>query len=82
MPHVFISYAHYDNDFAEILTAKLKKVVFLHWVDSEHLGAGEDWRQAIDDAIREAFVVVVILSPSSKTSEYVTYEWAFAAHSY
>lgn len=78
MAHVFISYAHEDGDFAEVLTSKLKEEGISHWVDSEHLRAGEDWRQAIDDAIRSAFAVIVVMSPIAKTSEYVTYEWAFA----
>lgn len=39
---------------------------------------GDDWRRAINDAIKSAFAVVAILSPEAKASEYFTYEWAFA----
>lgn len=78
MAHVFISYAHEDGDFGDVLINKLKEAGITHWVDSEHLRAGEDWRQAIDDAIRNSFALIVIMSPAAKASEYVTYEWAFA----
>lgn len=78
MAQVFISYAHEDGDFGDVLITKLKEEDITHWVDSEHLRAGEDWRQAIDDAIRNSFALIVIMSPAAKASEYVTYEWAFA----
>ena len=42
------------------------------------LRPGSDWRQEIDRAIRDSFVLIVVVSPDSKASEYVTYEWAFA----
>jgi hypothetical protein len=78
MAHVFISYARKDGDFAEVLISKLREENITHWFDSEHLRAGEDWRHTIDDAIRDSFALILIISPAAKTSEYVTYEWAFA----
>jgi TIR domain-containing protein/HEAT repeat protein len=76
MAHVFISYAHTDGDFAVALIREIEKAGFTAWVDRERLRAGEDWRQAIDDAIRESFALIVIMTPEAKASEYVTYEWA------
>lgn len=32
----------------------------------------------IDLAIKDAFALIVIMTPEAKASEYVTYEWAFA----
>ena len=77
MAHVFISYAHEDGDFGDVLINKLKEEGINHWVD-KHIRAGQEWRQAIDDAIRASFALIVVMSPAAKTSEYVTYEWAFA----
>jgi len=74
--HVFISYAHVDGDFAEVLIRQIDKAGFKSWIDSEQLRAGEDWRQAIDDGIRDSFALIVIMTPEAKASEYVTYEWA------
>lgn len=46
-------------------------------MDTKRLQAGEDWRQVIDEAIiKDAFALVVIMTPEAKASEYVTYEWS------
>jgi tetratricopeptide (TPR) repeat protein len=76
--HVFISYQHDDNDFAEALIHRVEKEGFTPWIDQDSLSPGEDWREGIDQAIREAFALIVIMSPSARASEYVTYEWVFA----
>jgi hypothetical protein len=76
--HVFISYKHEDKTFVETLIRQLQTAGFTVWIDNEQLRAGENWRQAINDAVRDAFALIVIITPDSKTSEYVTYEWAFA----
>ncbi len=78
MVHIFISYSHEDSDFAEILKGKLEEKKFEVWTDESRLTAGEDWREGIDQAIREALALIVVMTPTAKASEYVTYEWAFA----
>src|SRR2546428_9488081 len=78
MRHVFISYQHNDGDFAENLISRIEKVGLETWVDNDHLQAGEDWRTEIDQAIKDAFALIVIMTPEARSSEYVTYEWAFA----
>ena len=77
MAQVFISYKHDDGDFALILKDRIEQAGFDGWID-DNLPAGEDWREMIDRAIREALALIVVLSPESVASEYVTYEWAFA----
>ena len=76
--HVFISYKHEDGDFAENLTNRVHMAGFKTWVDDDKLRAGEDWRAEIDQAIKSAFALIVIMTPEAKASEYVTYEWSFA----
>jgi HEAT repeat protein len=78
MQHVFISYAHSDNDFAQLVRTELQAAEIQTWLAQESLKAGEDWREGIDDAIKESFAVIVIISPASDQSKYVTYEWALA----
>jgi HEAT repeat protein len=78
MKHVFISYAHNDNDFAEVLKTKLSESGIVAWLDQDRLEMGDDWRLSIDNALRGAFACIVILSPEADASKYVTYEWAFA----
>lgn len=78
MSQVFISYSSKDSIFADLTKMKLKEADVDVWLDSGELRAGEEWRDAIDKGITSADVMVVILTPSSCKSSYVTYEWGFA----
>jgi HEAT repeat protein len=78
LPKVFISYAREDGVLARIMQDMLRKAGFDAWMDTERLYAGVTWRNEIEIAIREAHVLVVLVSPDARSSEYVTYEWAFA----
>lgn len=78
MTHVFISCARVDSDFALLLKNNLEQSGFHVWLDLDRLQPGFDWRQEIDNGIRMAFALIVVITPESKLSEYVTYEWAFA----
>jgi TIR domain len=73
----FISHAKEDGDFAENLKSRMSEAGFIGWIDIDVLEAGTDWRMEIDEAILNSRAVILILSPDSKASEYVTYEWAF-----
>ncbi|MCG8577291.1 MAG: toll/interleukin-1 receptor domain-containing protein [Flavobacteriales bacterium] len=75
---VFISHDHDDADFAELLQMKLEKNGINTWIDSQRLRIGQDWREEIDEAIKQSLAVIAIMSPEARKSEYVTYEWAFA----
>lgn len=77
MPHIFVSYKHADEAFIHELEATLEKQGFEVWTDQE-LPAGEDWKEAIDQAIRNAYAVLVVITPAAAQSEYVTYEWSYA----
>lgn len=76
--HIFISYCHEDRVFARKLMRKLKEANFEIWIDNVHMHGGDDWRETIDDAIKNAFALIVIMTPNAKASDYVTYEWAYA----
>jgi len=74
----FISHAKEDGDFAENLKGRMREERLVGWIDVDVLEAGVDWRREIDDAILKSHALLLVLSPDSKMSEYVTYEWAFA----
>jgi len=76
--HIFITYKHDDSEFAENLIHRIDMAGFKTWVDSDKLNDGMDWRAEIEQAILNAIAIIVIMTPEAKTSEYVTYEWAFA----
>ena len=59
------------------MSSRLEKEGFTVWADSK-IKAGEEWQGVIDTAIRNSFVLIVVMTPEAKDSEYVTYEWAFA----
>ena len=78
MTSIFLSYARQDYFFAEMLAIKLAEHNFAIWRDQGSIRAGDDWRQSIEDGIKDCFAVVVALSARSADSAYVTYEWAYA----
>ncbi|MBK8022047.1 MAG: toll/interleukin-1 receptor domain-containing protein [Chloroflexi bacterium] len=75
--HVFISYSHEDLDFAQNVKHELERRRIPVWID-ELTPAGDDWRQDIEEALRRAYSLVLIITPDAMESQYVTYEWAFA----
>jgi hypothetical protein len=78
MSHTFISYAHIDSDFVELLQIKLREEGIDIWVDHSGIKAGTNWRNSIDDAIKTSMLTILVMSPESLNSHYVTYEWSFA----
>jgi len=78
MAKVFISYDRDDSDFAELVQGRLEKAGHGTSMDIEILNAGDDWRDELDQAIRDSHALVVIMTPHAEVSEYVAYEWAFA----
>lgn len=76
--HIFISYQHQDAEFAENLIHRISSAGFGSWMGSENLQAGQDWQVRIDQAIKSALALIVIMTPGAQRSEYVTYEWSFA----
>jgi HEAT repeat protein len=50
---------------------------FIAWID-DNLKLGGNWKIAIDTAIDGSEGVIVVVTPKSLDSQYVTYEWAYA----
>ncbi len=78
MGHVFISYQGEDGAFVADLIQQIEGAGFVAWADNERLRTGEGWREATDQAIRDAFALMVIWSPAAITSQQIAYEWTFA----
>ena len=78
MKNIFLSYSSRDYFFAEMLALKLEANGLRLWRDQGSIRAGDDWRESIEDGIKESLAVLVALSGSSADSAYVTYEWAYA----
>lgn len=78
---VFISYDNEDAFFAELVQERLENQAIAApiWIKySGGLRAGDTWQKEIDTALDNSKVVLVILSPNSLNSQYVTYEFGYA----
>ena len=77
MTHVYIAHSTRDNRIVAEMREQLLRAGFRPWLDPAPR-PGQDWRFDIDDAIRAADCVVLILTAASADSVYVTYEWTLA----
>lgn len=66
---VFISYAREDRREARRLYNFLDAAGIECWLDDVRLRGGDDWRMTIADAVRNAHVVLVLLSNASVQKE-------------
>ena len=78
MNYIFISYDREDGEFADKLKQRLEKNGFRTWIDVDAIPASTDWKNVIDEAIRKASALVLIMTPQAFESEYVSYEWVYA----
>src|SRR5947209_7938384 len=74
---LFISYAHADSAFVDRLEADLHKQGFDPWVDRERLVGGVRWRRELQDAVKRAQVLLIVLSPDAVASQNVQIEYDY-----
>jgi TIR domain len=65
---VFISYAHGDEPWASKFADELKAQGVHAWFDKTHIALGERWSEKLEQALREAPIIAVLLSP-----DYITH---------
>ena len=70
----FISYASPDLALAEALRARLVEAKFEVWFDKARLEAGCDWHRYIEAGCEASRIVLPILTPRWKLSEWTRYE--------
>ncbi len=76
--HVFISYSWRDKRFVERLCMSLKDSGVPIWIDKVEMKAGDSIQGRVEAAITNAEYVVVVLSPHSVNSTWVTEELRLA----
>src|SRR5437867_11553153 len=75
MPYdCFISYASADLAFAEELNRRLRKADFSVWFDKSRLNPGCDWHKDIELSCEDSRLVLPVLTPRWKHSEWTLYE--------
>ena len=77
MTNIFVSHATKDGELAKEMQDRLREAGFKPWIDRS-ARPGQDWRFEVDDAIKSAHAVIIVLTPNAAESVYVTYEWALA----
>lgn len=77
---VFISYSHADRNFVDLLTSRLQADNIGYWRDEKDLLVGDVVDKAISDGIQRNTLFLVVLTPSSIKSKWVSRELDEAAH--
>ena len=76
---VFLSYSRRDEEIMRLIAKFLRSQGIKVWVDNEKLIPGTPvWEDEVENAVRDAVAIVVILSPDSKGSEWVKREMTLA----
>ena len=71
---VFISYSYEDKEFVEWLKDNLQGLGHEIWYDQQEIQLGDSIKQKITSGIQSSSTFIVILSNSSKNSNWVRYE--------
>jgi hypothetical protein len=74
----FVSYSRSDAEFAVRLAADLRTAGADVWVDQLDIKAGARWDSSVEQALRQAIRVLVVLSPKAVSSQNVLDEVSFA----
>lgn len=75
LPKIFLSYSRRQLYFAESLALHLQKEGLDVWFDLQQLQAGAVWADGLKDGIRDAGLLVLVVSEASLASPYVEEEW-------
>lgn len=76
--HIFISYKSEQRNLAYKIRNQLREWEFDTWLDKDHLQPGTYWADEIDQAIKDSFALVAIMTPHAIKSRHVTNEWDMA----
>ncbi|HLV35787.1 MAG TPA: FHA domain-containing protein [Spirillospora sp.] len=70
--HVFIAYAREDwEELVAPLTLALQDAGVKNWVDQYLMQGSDDWQVAIEQALHECWLMLLVLSPDALESRYV-----------
>ncbi|WP_033955898.1 toll/interleukin-1 receptor domain-containing protein [Psychroserpens jangbogonensis] len=75
---IFVSYSSDDRPFALGLVKELQSLGANVWIDQLGIGLGENWDNAIEEALEKSETFMLILSPTSVESQNVQDEVSIA----
>lgn len=76
--HIFLSYSRHNTALMQRLAQDLRTADFTVWIDEGIEPGSASWKIDIEKAIQSAACVVVIFSPSARTSRWVRAELDYA----
>ena len=76
--HTFISYSRADAEFALKLANDMRAAGINIWLDQLDIPPGARWDRAVEDALKTSGRILVVLSPTSSSSENVLDEIGLA----
>lgn len=76
--HVFLSYSHADKSFAAKLRRALEEEGVVFNDPGESRVNGSPWRQQVEEAIRSADAILLLLGPRQKVDEPQQLTWRMA----
>ena len=77
-PIAFVSYSRNDWDnFVSRLVGDLAKEAHKVWIDQHYITGGDDWMDAIGQALQACDTLLLVLTPESITSKYVKMEYRY-----
>jgi hypothetical protein len=74
MNQIFVSYARTDSATVEAIVNRLRRRGIRLWMDKTSISGGQNWEQAIRQAINISDALLVFLSPDSTSREWVNIE--------
>jgi hypothetical protein len=74
---IFISYSRKDQDYVNKLVEALRKQELPWWLDNK-IDYGDQWTREIEENLKKCQVFLLVMSPSSKESDWVQRELTFA----
>lgn len=77
-PRIFLSYAHEDKEIAQSLAEGLRDGGAEVWLDEEALNVGDSLVARIEAAIRSSDLFLILISPASERSAWVSRELGLA----
>lgn len=79
MTKVFISYSRKDLSFVEKLASDLEDADVSAWYDLSRLQGGDRWAKELEAAIDSCDVFMLVISPDSIKSQWVSKEFLYAS---
>lgn len=73
---LFISYARVDHPFVYPLADELQRFNVDLWID-RNIEYGANWDESIDNQLKDCDAMLLIATPASMQSSFVTYEWSY-----